>query len=168
MSQSQMFSNSPAKALGIVGTDAVNPKGDNRGNLKEVVISPRASRNAPAAPKMHCFEFRALLQAQRQKLLAKLQEQISASHEEPGSANRSKTTADNASADAVPEMAMAIVIRENQELLHIEAALVRIGDGSYGICIECGGEIGRARLKVEPATMRCPPCEIPVLPTITD
>ena len=65
-------------------------------------------------------------------------------------------------------MAVAMVIRENQELLHIEAALARIGDGSYGICIVCGGEIGRARLKSDPAAMRCLPCQIPVSPIITD
>ena len=168
MSQPQMFSNSPAKALGIVGTDAVNPKGDSRGNIKEVVIASRAGRKTPAVPEIHCFEFRALLQAQRQKLLAKLHEQIAASGEGPGSANRSKTTADDAPADAAAEMAVAMVIRENQELLHIEAALARIGDGSYGICIVCGGEIGRARLKADPAAMRCLPCQIPVLPIITD
>lgn len=168
MSQPQMFSNSPAKALSIVGTDAANPKGDSRGNIKDVVIAPRAGRNAPAVPKIHCFEFRALLQAQRQKLLARLHQQITASDEGPGSANRSKTTADNASVDAVAEMAVAMLIRENQELLLIEAALARIGDGSYGICIECSGEIGRARLKAEPAAMRCRPCEIPVLPVVTD
>ena len=168
MSQPQLFSNSPAKALGIAGTDAVNPKGDSHGNIKEVVIAPRDRKNTPAVPKIHCFEFRALLQAQRQKLLAKLHEQITVSNEDPGSANRSKTTANNASADAVAEMAVAMVIRENQELLHIEAALTRLGDGNYGICIVCGGEIGRARLKADPATTRCLPCQIAVLPTITD
>ena len=168
MSQPQMFSNSPAKALGIVGTDAVNPKGDSRGNIKDVVITSRAGRNAPAVPKIHCFEFRALLQAQRQMLLAKLHEQITVSGEGPGSANRSKITADDAPADATAEMAVAMVIRENQELLHIEAALARIGDGSYGICIVCGGEISRARLKADPAAMHCLPCQIPMLPVISD
>ena len=163
-----MFSNSPAKVLGITGADTVNPKGDGRGNIKEVVIAPRAGRKTPAAPRIHCFEFRALLQAQRQKLLAKLHEQITVSDEGPGSANRSETTADNTSADAVAEMAVAMVIRDNQELRHIEAALARIGDGSYGICIDCGGEIGRARLKAEPAAMRCLLCQTPVLPVITD
>jgi len=163
-----MFSNSPARALGIVGTDAVNPKGDSRGNIKEAVIALRAGRKTPAAPKIHCFEFRALLLAQRQKLLAKLHELITASGEGPGFANRSKINADDAPADATAEVAVAMVIRENQELLHIEAALARIGDGSYGICIVCGGEIGRAQLKVDPAAMRCLPCQIPVLPIIAD
>lgn len=163
-----MFSNSPAKALRVLGTDAVNPKDDSRGNIKQVVIAPRAGRKTPAVPKIHCFEFRELLQAQRQELLAKLHEQITASHEGPGSAGRSKTIANNASADAVAEIAVAMVIRENQELLHIVAALARIGDGNYGICIVCGGEIGRARLKADPAAMRGLPCQIQVLPAITD
>jgi len=92
---------------------------------------------SPSAPTIHCFEFRTLLQAKRQKLLDKVGEE-------------------NASSD------------ETQELRDIEVALARIGDGSYGICIECGGEIGRARLKADPAAMRCLPCQIPVLPMITD
>jgi DnaK suppressor protein len=49
--------------------------------------------------------------------------------------------------------------RESQELEDIEVALARIADGSYGACIDCGGEIGRARLKADPALKRCPPCQ---------
>jgi RNA polymerase-binding transcription factor DksA len=61
-------------------------------------------------------------------------------------------------------MDVAMVIRESQELQDIEAALARIGDGSYGICIDCGGEIGRARLKADPTAKRCLPCQTLVLP----
>ena len=56
-----------------------------------------------------------------------------------------------------------MVIRERQALQEIEAALARIRDGSYGICIDCGGEIGRARLKADPRAERCLACQIPVL-----
>jgi len=35
------------------------------------------------------------------------------------------------------------VIRESQELQEIEAALGRIGDGSYGSCSDCGDDIAR-------------------------
>jgi DnaK suppressor protein len=52
-----------------------------------------------------------------------------------------------------------MVMRESQELQDIEAALARIGDGSYGNCIDCGGEIGRARLKAYPTAERCLPCQ---------
>jgi DnaK suppressor protein len=157
--------------LGIIGTDAVNPKGDSRGNFKEAAVALPAAGKTQAAPRIHCFEFRALLQAQRQKLLTKLHDPITASGESPGSANRPKITADDAPAGATAETAVTMVIRENQALLHIEAALARIRDGSYGICIVCGAEIGRARLKADPAAMSCLPClpcRIPVLPAITD
>ena len=48
MSQLQAFANSPVKASSIIGTDVVNPKGDNLGDIKEVVIDPRTGRVAYA------------------------------------------------------------------------------------------------------------------------
>jgi DnaK suppressor protein len=59
-------------------------------------------------------------------------------------------------------------IRDKHELLHIEAALARIAAGTYGICSACGREIGRARLKADPATLRCEPCQTPVLPALAN
>ena len=116
--------------------------------------------------KIYCFEFSALLQAQRRQLLREVREKIAASGEGFGFANQSKMTEDDALADAVAEMDVAMVIRESQELQDIEAALARIGDGSYGVCIDCGGGIGRARLKADPTAKRCLPCEILVLPIL--
>jgi DnaK suppressor protein len=156
-----MFSNSPAKALGIVGTDAVNPK-DSRGNIKEVVIVPRAGRNAPAVPEMHCFEFRALLQAERRLLLGEVSGKIAVSGESPAFAQQSALTT------AAVAIDLGKVIRENRELRDIVFALARIRDGSYGICFECGGEISRARLKTDPTAKRCLPCQIRVLPITID
>jgi hypothetical protein len=101
--------------------------------LKEVVSDSRIGGRSPIVPKIHCFEFRTLLLAKRQKLLDK---------------GREKTAASD----------------ESQQLQDIEGALARIADDSYGICIGCGGEIDRARLKADAATKQCLPCELPVLP----
>jgi DnaK suppressor protein len=49
--------------------------------------------------------------------------------------------------------------RKSRELQDIEVALARIADGSYGACIDCGAEIGRARLKADPTLTRCLPCQ---------
>lgn len=117
-------------------------------------------------PNIHCFEFNALLQAQRRHLLDEVREQIAASGERLGSANQTKIAEDDASADAVAAMDLVMVIRERQELQEIEAALARIRDGSYGICIDCGEEIGRARLKADPRVKRCEACQIRVLPIL--
>jgi DnaK suppressor protein len=42
-----------------------------------------------------------------------------------------------------------------QELNDIDAALRRMEDGSYGICDECGQEIGYPRLDAQPTALRC-------------
>ena len=104
-------------------------------------------------------EFNALLQAQRQQLLDEMREKIAASGEGLGFLNQSKITDDDGLADAAAEMDVAMVIRESQELKDVEAALARIGDGSYGICTDCGNEVGPARLKANPAAKRCLPCQ---------
>jgi DnaK suppressor protein len=114
--------------------------------------------------KIHCFEFNALLQAQRRLLLAKVWEKIAVSGESPGFAYQSAIPEDDVLADAAAATDLGKVIRENRELRDIEFALARIRDGSYGICFDCGGEISRARLKVEPTAKCCLPCQAQVLP----
>jgi RNA polymerase-binding protein DksA len=118
--------------------------------------------NADEAPIMSenpFAEFSALLQAQREQLLGEVREKIAASGEGLGFANQSKITDDDAMADSAAEMDVAMVIRESRELQDIEAALARIADGSYGVCSDCGGDIGRARLKAYPTAKRCLPCQ---------
>ena len=45
-----------------------------------------------------------------------------------------------------------------QEVRMIEAALDRIANGTYGICVPCGEPIGEERLNVLPATPMCRDC----------
>jgi RNA polymerase-binding transcription factor DksA len=44
------------------------------------------------------------------------------------------------------------------EISQIRAALKRIEDGSYGICVRCGESIAEARLDVLPWTPHCRRC----------
>jgi DnaK suppressor protein len=46
-----------------------------------------------------------------------------------------------------------------RELAQIEAALARIADGRYGVCIDCGEAIPPARLDANPAATRCTRCQ---------
>src|ERR1017187_1192734 len=112
--------------------------------------------------KIHCFEFSALLQAQRRHLLDEVREKIGTSGEGLGFANQRKIAENDVLADAVAEMDVAMVIRESHELQDIEAALARIGDGSYGICIECGGEVRPGPPEAEPPAKRRGPSPRPV------
>ena len=55
--------------------------------------------------------------------------------------------ADQATADALADISLAVIDRHVQELRHIEAARDRMRDGSYGRCVECGDDIGVERLR---------------------
>lgn len=49
--------------------------------------------------------------------------------------------------------------RDHDELVAVRAALARMDDCSYGECIDCGVDIGFARLSAQPAAARCLPCQ---------
>ena len=51
------------------------------------------------------------------------------------------------------------IARETQiSIRHLKAALQRLEDGSYGICVSCGEDISAARLQVIPETTLCVHC----------
>ncbi len=51
-----------------------------------------------------------------------------------------------------------VLAAERDILGHIDAALIRIDDGSYGNCERCGQAIGEQRLSAIPFAARCVEC----------
>jgi len=49
--------------------------------------------------------------------------------------------------------------RERKLIFKIQEALQRLNDGEYGLCEECGEEIGIERLKARPVTTLCIGCK---------
>ena len=47
---------------------------------------------------------------------------------------------------------------EIQEIYQIQRALKRIAEGTYGACVQCGGDIDPKRLKALPIATRCISC----------
>jgi phage/conjugal plasmid C-4 type zinc finger TraR family protein len=67
---------------------------------------------------------------------------------------------DEALADLIADLDNADLTRDLNELRAIDAALARMANGkSYGRCPDCGLEIPFARLKAEPAALRCVECQ---------
>lgn len=56
------------------------------------------------------------------------------------------------------EVVDAIGNETAQSIRGVTAALERIADGSYGICEDCGEQIGQARLEIVPEATRCVNC----------
>jgi DnaK suppressor protein len=62
-------------------------------------------------------------------------------------------------ADLIADLDNAELVRDVNELRDVQAALRRIDDGSYGVCVDCGRDIDGARLRAQPAAVRCIECQ---------
>jgi DnaK suppressor protein len=56
------------------------------------------------------------------------------------------------------EFNLGLLEHDGATLEQIEAALERIEDGVYGVCVECEAKIPKARLQVLPHTAYCVKC----------
>ena len=72
----------------------------------------------------------------------------------------SKDWEDRSSERQGDEVLEALGQSELHELTRIDAALARIADGTYGICLKCGEPISDARLTSLPDTPMCKNCAV--------
>lgn len=102
-------------------------------------------------------ELRGVVERRRAELIAELREDAARARDEPYSehAGIAPDTGDESVATLIADLEQADVTRDLDELRALEGAWQRLQDGSYGTCIDCGGEIGYARLKASPAAARC-------------
>jgi RNA polymerase-binding protein DksA len=66
---------------------------------------------------------------------------------------------DESIAALLSDVGNAELSRDLEELREVEAARRRLAEGAYGICVDCGAEIGFERLHAEPAAARCIECQ---------
>ncbi len=101
------------------------------------------------------------IEQRRKALLAELREDAERvqrdRHEDLAGA--SPDAGDESVATLIADLDQADLGRDLSELRAIEAARTRLSDGSYGICADCGGDIGYERLKANPSALRCITCQ---------
>jgi RNA polymerase-binding protein DksA len=66
---------------------------------------------------------------------------------------------DESMATALADFNIERLNRHVQEMQDIEAALLRMKKGEYGVCIECGDDIGFSRLQAYATAKRCIVCQ---------
>ena len=52
----------------------------------------------------------------------------------------------------------ALLARARQQIAEIDAAIGRLDEGTYGICVRCGEPVGQDRLAARPAAATCIRC----------
>jgi len=78
---------------------------------------------------------------------------------EAGLPQRAAETDDDGAAETARLADLAHLSRSADDLDRIDAALARIADGTYGICIDCEDPIGLQRLRAYPSALRCAACQ---------
>jgi RNA polymerase-binding protein DksA len=106
-------------------------------------------------------ELRAMLQAREQEMRRRIAEEHERATVELISDLEGVVgdEADQAFAKTRAGVETELVDRHLRELGAIEAARERIDAGTFGVCPDCGAAIAAARLRANPAALRCTECQ---------
>ena len=101
------------------------------------------------------------IERRRSTLLAELREDVEKTRGErfEALAGAAPDPADESVASLIADLDHADLGRDLSELRGLDAARARLVEGSYGICANCGGDIGFERLCAAPAAVRCVECQ---------
>ena len=101
------------------------------------------------------------LRARLQGDLSQMTDEALGNGQSENSGNLSHTPihlADMATDNFDQEFALGMIENEQETLDQIGAALIRLDDGTFGKCEECGGIVAKPRLQALPYTRHCIDC----------
>lgn len=106
-------------------------------------------------------ELKGRIARRRKALVAELQRDAGRAREESFGelAGTSPDLGDESVAALIADIDQSELTRDLQELRGLESARTRLAEGSYGVCADCGDDIGFGRLKAEPGALRCVACQ---------
>ena len=112
---------------------------------------------------MMTLDARRRLEAERRDLLASIA-RTEAELATPVDDRGEDTTASQHPADVASdlyarEIAILTELTLREQVLDIDGALVRMDNGTYGTCVDCGDSVPSARLEVRPQAARCVACQ---------
>ena len=110
-----------------------------------------------AAKKAELKRFKELLEEKRQQIIDNAKDTLA--EEMALDANDLPDEMDLASSEYLQSFTFRLRGREKVFLEKIDKALIKIEDGSFGTCEECGEEIGIKRLEARPETTLCIKCK---------
>lgn len=120
------------------------------------MATPSAAR-APKMPKKELERYRRLLETKKNDLSSDLAKTRDA--EEETTEESTQDIADKAVSSYTREFLYSLSDGDRTTLLHIDQALTRIGEGTYGACRNCGTPMAEKRLNAVPWTPYCVDCQ---------
>lgn len=105
-------------------------------------------------------DLKRILEERRREMLGEVHTKIKNVRTEGASGMMQTVEMGDASkAEVHDDIEFALIQMKAETLQKIEAALVRLEEGAYGDCSECGDEISQQRLRALPFALRCKDCE---------
>jgi DnaK suppressor protein len=107
-------------------------------------------------------DLKKMLDERRREIQAEVQGKMRGVREEGawgGKLNEVLDAVESSEADIQEDLEFALIQMKSETLNKINDALLRLEQGEYGYCYECGEEIGEKRLRALPFAVRCKDCE---------
>lgn len=106
-------------------------------------------------------ELRRLLEDRRREIMSQVHEKIKGVRTESSGKKMSEVydAGESSESDIQEDIEFALIQMKTETLSRINEALVRLDEGAYGNCFECGDEIAPQRLRALPFAVRCKDCE---------
>ncbi len=133
------------------------PETEKESGAAAAKVKSSKTKHAPAISRRERIiqEIKQDLLTQRESLLREAEETLSSLPSELNFPDMG----DQATAEADRNFILRLRDRERMLLKKIEETIERIENGPYGICDECGNEIGIKRLEARPVTTLCIECK---------
>jgi DnaK suppressor protein len=102
-----------------------------------------------------------MLFSKRQEILREIEESLgqSLTEDQQRRLESARDVGDQALMDLERELGISLMEMRNRRRQSIDEALVRLSEGTYGICAECGVEISEKRLEAVPFAKLCVECQ---------
>ena len=106
-------------------------------------------------------ELKGILEERRREIMSEVQGRMrDVRAEGAGSAVQGVLdAAESSELDIQDEIEFALIQMKSETLNKVNDALVRLEQGNYGNCFDCGEEIAEKRLRALPFAVRCKDCE---------
>jgi len=119
-------------------------------------------KTATESPKSRYSELRKMLEERRREIQAEVQgkmRDVRAEGAWGGKVNEVFDAVESSEADIQDDIEFALIQMKSETLNKINDALIRLEQGDYGNCFDCGEEIAEKRLRALPFAVRCKDCE---------
>ncbi|MBA5865103.1 MAG: hypothetical protein GDA67_00225 [Nitrospira sp. CR1.3] len=131
-----------------------------------MAISPLAAKPKESAKEREARERRRdalqqMLMRKRQEILKEIEGSLgqSLTEDQQRRLESARDVGDQALMDLDRELGISLMEMRNRRRQAIDEALVRLSEGTYGICAECGVEISERRLEAVPFAKLCVECQ---------